>query len=76
MPAITIKKLETQKDRDDAFETMTGWSREEIERCCNCPAKATVIVGSRDELWVCDECAASLKFKRHKKLGPIFPWRT
>jgi hypothetical protein len=77
MPAITIKKLETEKDRDDAFEAMTGWSKEEIERCCNedCVAKATVVVGSRDQLWLCDKCEVLPRFKRHRKLGPIFPWR-
>ncbi len=75
MSAITIKKLETQKDQDDAFEIMTGYQRKDIERCQTCSNKATVIVGVREQLWLCDACAASPAFKRYKNLGPIFPWR-
>ena len=86
MKAIEIRKLETEADRAAAFEKMTGWSPAEVERCCydpvhdaireapadpGCVNKATVVVGARDELWLCDACAALPRFKRHKNLGPI-----
>lgn len=80
-----VKRLRTQEDRDSAFEAMKDryWNGErwvwpdDIERCCNkgCSTKAAVVVGTRDQLWLCLQCAGLPKFKRHKKLGSIFPWR-
>lgn len=64
----------------DVFFQMTGWTTYEISRCGylpdvgeraenpggGCQNTATVILGYRDEYYLCGECAALPRFKRFK----------